>query len=378
MSQIAKSSTGGGGGGIETINGDIGSITGPVVTIFANNATVNSGSTVLFENSGTVSTLNVSDASGNTFIGNGSGSVPQGGVSNTSLGYFNAQFLTNGSGNTIIGYNSLGVATTATGNSSLGYGCLGLLDSGSNNVAIGYQGVLNNLLTGSNNIAIGGGSGEVYASSESNNILIQNEGVVGESNVLRIGTQGTLDGEVDECFIAGIVGVTTSNSEMVTIDSTTGQLGVAAIPQSNTPIFQAYLSANQSNVTGDNTVYAIPFDTTAINTGGAFNTGTGVFTAPTTGTYLFTGTVYGQEGGSFAGMTQASINIVATSATFILYTVNPATMNGNATLVLPFSTTIQMTAGDTASVTFQVGNATKTVLVGGLQGLSGFAGFKIG
>ncbi len=144
------------------------------------------------------------------------------------------------------------------------------------------------------------------------------------------------------------------------------------------PIFQAYLSGNQSNVTGDGTVYTIPFDSTSVNTGSAFNTGTGVFTAPSTGTYLITGTVYLVELASFAGMSSASVDIVATSGSFVVYTVNPSTMNGNATLALPFSSIIQMTSGDTAHITIDVGSGTKTVLVGGTLTLSAFAGYKIG
>ncbi len=55
-------------------------------------------------------------------------------------------------------------------------------------------------------------------------------GVVAETNVIRIGTQGASSAQQNSCFIAGIAGVTTSNSEMVTIDTTTGELGSTTIP----------------------------------------------------------------------------------------------------------------------------------------------------
>src|ERR1700743_1034600 len=77
---------GGGGGGISTIHGDVGSITGSVVTIYADNTANNSGSTVLFNNSGTVSTLNVTDDIGNTFIGTLAGNISVSGIANTGLG----------------------------------------------------------------------------------------------------------------------------------------------------------------------------------------------------------------------------------------------------------------------------------------------------
>lgn len=53
-------------------------------------------------------------------------------------------------------------------------------------------------------------------------------------------------------------------------------------------VFSAYLSASQPNVTGDSTQYFIIFDGIMINTGGAYNSVTGVFTAPVTGSYMFT------------------------------------------------------------------------------------------
>ena len=54
-----------------------------------------------------------------------------------------------------------------------------------------------------------------------------NAGVASESNVTRIGTQGAGNGQQNECFIAGIVGVTVSNIQSVVINSSTGQLGVS-------------------------------------------------------------------------------------------------------------------------------------------------------
>ncbi len=56
---------------------------------------------------------------------------------------------------------------------------------------------------------------------------------------------------------------------------------------SSSVVVSAYLSANMTNVTGDGTSFNPIFDSTYVNTGGSFNTTTGVFTAPSTGNYAY-------------------------------------------------------------------------------------------
>lgn len=202
----------GGSVAIESITGDSGSITGNSVTIFSNNASLNGGSSVSFVNSGTISTLNVTDSLNNTIIGKSSGLNTMSGGLNTSLGYNNFVHITSGASNTAVGAASLIALTT-----------------GSRNAAIGYNN-LPALTTGSNNLVVGIASGQAYTSSESSNLLIGHVGVISESNVLRIGTQGSGTQQQNTCFIAGITGVTTSSSNMVTINTSTGQLGAASIP----------------------------------------------------------------------------------------------------------------------------------------------------
>lgn len=396
------------GGILHTLTGN----SGVAAASAGNINVVTANSTVKFTGSG--STITEDFGLSNLILGSSSSSISSA-ASNVGLGNSSLLSLTTGGRNVAIGTSSSSGITTATNNVAVGTGALISTAGSSNNVAIGDQTLqllgsstgsnvglgascLPSVVTGQFNIAIGAGAGNTYVGAESSNIAIGNIGVVGESNIIRIGTSGSSTGQQNKTFVAAITGVTVSGSAPVAVD-TNGQLsslgfgtatnvltsnGAGVSPSwqaagggATSPIFQAYLSANQSNVTGDNTLYTIPFDTTTVNTGSAFNTGTGVFTAPATGTYLFTGTVYLVEAGSFAGKTQANIFILATSANFALYTVNPATTNGNATLVLPFSVIIQMTSGDTAHVSVQVGNTTKTVLVGGLQGLSAFAGYKI-
>ncbi len=234
----------GGGGGITTINGDSGSITGSTVTIFANNVSNNCGSTVKFSNTGTISTLNVTDSSSNTILGKSAGNATLSGninsifganagsslttgFNNNFFGYFAGNAVNSGTSNNIFGNAAGQFVTTGSDNVLLGQATGGNLVGGSRNILVG-TGSGFSLVSGTDNLSIGYTSGSAYTTSESSNILLTNTGVVGDSNVIRIGTQGSGTGQQNTCFIAGITGVTTSNSNFVTIDTTTGQLGAVS------------------------------------------------------------------------------------------------------------------------------------------------------
>jgi len=218
----------GGTGLIETINGDTGSITGNTVTIYANNAANNCGASVNFANSGTISTLNVTDGSNNTFVGLNSGRLGSNTAGNTGFGHSTLSSLngsiTLGTNNCAFGNAALNSNVTGIGNCA--FGAVSLANTtGSQNCAFG-QTSLGNLITGTQNTALGTASGISYTGAESSNILIRNSGTAAESNTIRIGTQGAGSGQQNRCFVAGIVGVTTTNTQFVTINSSTGQLGV--------------------------------------------------------------------------------------------------------------------------------------------------------
>lgn len=108
-------------------------------------------------------------------------------------------------------------AVTAVGTSGLGFQSLLLLTSGNNNTACGANS-LNALLTGTTNCVFGASSGTAYTSSESNNICIGFDvtGTVAESNVTRIGVQGTQT----LCVIAGVYGETAAAGNVVAVSST--------------------------------------------------------------------------------------------------------------------------------------------------------------
>jgi hypothetical protein len=52
------------------------------------------------------------------------------------------------------------------------------------------------------------------------------------------------------------------------------------------PAFEARTTSTKTNVSGNNTLYTIIFDTEDFDQNSDFNTGTGIFTAPITGRYL--------------------------------------------------------------------------------------------
>jgi len=182
-----------------------------VLYIDAGTALVNSGSSVIFTGAANVVLLNVTDINFNTMIGKNAGNI-------TTM---------TGIDNTCVGYNCGKSMTSSSYTCGFGFRTLENITNGIENCAFGYESLVS-LVSGELNIAIGGTSGSAYSGAESSNILINSFGVLGESNVIRIGRQGTGPGLQNTAFMAGIVGVTVANQEFVTINSATGQLGVSA------------------------------------------------------------------------------------------------------------------------------------------------------
>lgn len=141
----------------------------------------------------------------NFFLGDSAGgdAVTLTGERNTCLGRGSLQHLTTGDDNVALGDLSLVAVTTGNSNISIGSSCMGVL------------------LTGNDNIAIGTNSASTYNAAQSSNICINNAGLVGDNNTIRIGTQGAGAGQQDTTFIAGIraVAPATTDSGIVMIAS---------------------------------------------------------------------------------------------------------------------------------------------------------------
>lgn len=161
----------------------------------------------------------------NIFIGFNSGNFINTSTANIGVGQGTLFDVTTGSTNLGVGHLALGDLTSGNTNEAFGGQALASVTIGDDNLSVGSLS-LSNLIDGSNNLAVGQGAGTAYTGTESSNIIIgSNAGVLGESNVLRIGVDGNGVGQQDTCFIAGILN-NPINGQFVSIDPNTGQLGV--------------------------------------------------------------------------------------------------------------------------------------------------------
>ncbi len=245
------------------------------VTIYANNTSNQCGSSVLFNASTPNITLQVTDANNNTIIGKGAGMPAITGTDNIALGnlalssvstgiqniaigssagkvntqqdnvfigYKSGLGNVNGSENIAIGTNTLQVSGSGSANVCIGHQA-GFNMTGGNNVAVGFDSLVS-MGGGANNVAVGRLSGASLNSAESGNICIGAlvQGFSGDGNSIRIGDTTNVSansgirlgttGTHTTCFIAGISGISVANLNIVTINTTTGQLGSQAVPPS--------------------------------------------------------------------------------------------------------------------------------------------------
>ncbi len=241
-----------GTGILNTLTGN----TGTATPTAGNINVVTANSTVKFVGSG--STLTQDFSLDNIILGNSATAITTA-VQNTGLGQFVLANLISGNNNTCMGYSAGNALTTGASNTLIGAGAMYQSSGSSSNVAVGLNALASlmastgfnvalghqasgAIATGNNNISIGYQAGVNHTLADSSNIDIGNLGTVGQSNTIRIGTQGSGAGQQNTCFIAGIVGVTNSNPQMVSINSSTGQLGIIA----STTLTWSVITADQT------------------------------------------------------------------------------------------------------------------------------------
>ncbi len=135
-------------------------------------------------------------------------------------------------------------------------------------------------------------------------------------------------------------------------------------------------ASTANNVTGDGTPYTIVWNTSSFDQGSNFNTGTGTFTAPIAGKYLFGCSVGAQN----LGAAHATFQLAVTTTAFtqILNYSSAFTSAGGGALYLESSSVLlTMAASDTAIVVITVAGSTKTVGVYGGTSASTFWGYLV-
>lgn len=175
---------------------------------------------------------------GNIFLGKEAGRlVTTTGNYNIGIGYLALNEIAAGASNCCFGQGAGQHIGAGGWNMTIGQGSGYSVTSGNYNTSYGAYSMYS-LTTGNNNICIGSnstsvspyGSGGNYTGSESSNICIHNYGVTGESNKIRIGTQGTGAGQQNAAYIAGIYGVTVGATNGVVQIDNAGQLGSTNSP----------------------------------------------------------------------------------------------------------------------------------------------------
>ena len=227
----------GGGGGVGTITevdgtDNINTVNplGPIVTVRLNKSifqpvTNSTGDEGLYALGGLDFLHNY--GTHNTFLGSSAGNrtlTVLSATENTGTGYQVLASLVDGDANNAFGDSALGNCTSGSFNCAFGSDGLVNLVTGDNNLAFGSDS-LGQLVHGSKNIGIGESSGFNYTDWESSNIVIGNLGTLGESNTMRIGTDGIGIGQQNSTYIAGIYNRVVGNPNGVVKIDSTGMLG---------------------------------------------------------------------------------------------------------------------------------------------------------
>lgn len=149
------------------------------------------------------------------------------GVSNTASGYQALYTNSTGANNTALGSSALYSNISGKGNEAIGVNALFTNTTGIRNLGIGSNALFANV-SGSYNIGIGFDAG--YNQNTGNdNIYIGNVGIGGESQTLRLGTQGSsglVGSGILTTYIAGVASSQVTGAAVYVTAS--GQLGVLA------------------------------------------------------------------------------------------------------------------------------------------------------
>ena len=144
----------------------------------------------------------------------------------------------------------------------------------------------------------------------------------------------------------GVNGITTSAAgTAITLNADN------SVNMSNQPYFLAKMSTLVTLPSDGWT--DLPFDTLVDSQGTGYNTGTGVYTAPVTGKYLFTGCL---EWDIYTGCQHAHLHLDTSNQVYQLFRVQPNQANMHRWSI-SWGMSVHMDAGDTAKMKVYVQNA---------------------
>ena len=167
--------------------------------------------------SGTYSGRSNTTGAGNTFSGHASGDDNQSGGGNSFYGYYSGLFNNDGGNNTCLGSITCETNVSGSGNTVVGAGAGGNF-RGSNNIFVGNNAGLNDYY----NYPIGS-DGNIYVGSKG---CTSGFGCY-ESNIIRVGNLlDTSFTQQNKVYFEPILANPTSGQPLVSINMTTGQLGI--------------------------------------------------------------------------------------------------------------------------------------------------------
>lgn len=134
--------------------------------------------------------------------------------------------------------------------------------------------------------------------------------------------------------------------------------GIRTMPRQ--PIFSVDLSSNQANVTGDGTVYLIPFDSVNLNQGSYFSAVSHQFTAPKAGNYFFTagGSVIP---GTVGASTEFFLTLYVNGVEFSRLAEGKPQPGASGTFYFTGTDVFSLAAGDLVDCRVKFSGTTKTV-----------------